>query len=157
MKMKGKVVILVIAIMVLLVPVNAFAGSRPYKDVTVKKVGKDGYNSICFVKKHWGYIDLVNTNAKFKPNKKITRREFCVILGNFYGDNNVPVNMREDVRKGNKVATEKWACKKMTQVAKKLGVDLDWSPNSNGKLTRVWASQYIKVFATYDPAFAPRQ
>lgn len=159
MKMKKLITVLVIVMMaVLLAPTSASAASRPYKDVTKAKVGKDAYMAICYCKKHWGYIDLVNTNAKFKPNKKMTRREFCTMLGNFYGDDKVPVHMRADVRKGNKVATERYACHKMVEVSRKLGVEgFEWNPSTNHKLTRAFASQYLKVFAKTDPAFAPHQ
>ena len=157
--MKKTRILLVIAMIVaLLMPMSVFGASKPYKDVTVTKVGQDAYDAICYVKQHWGYIDLVNNGAKFKPFKKMTRRQFCVMLGNFYGDDKVPVHMRADVRKGNKVATERYACHKMVEVSRKLGVEgFEWNPSTNHKLTRAFESQYLKEFAKTDPAFAPHQ
>lgn len=155
---KTKLIIVLAVIVALLVPVNTFAASRPYKDVTVKKVGKDAYTAIAYVKRHWGYIDLVNNGAKFKPNKKMKRYEFCTMLGNFYGDKNIPISMREDVRNGHWIATERYACSKMVQVAARLGVKgLKWNPSTNRKLTRAFASQYLYTFATYNKRLYPHQ
>ena len=157
---KTRLLMVVILVLALLVPVNSFGASRPYKDVTKDKVGDDALEAIIYVKQHWGYIDLVNNGAKFKPFKKMTRREFCVMLGNFYGDDKIPISMRGDVRKGNKIATERYVCHKMAKLARKLGAkDYKWNPSTNRKLTRAFASQYLYVFATQDgyPKFRPHQ
>ena len=155
MKRKVRIIAIIMAmVMVLAVPMNVFAASKPYKDVSVSSVGKEGYNAICYVKRHGGYADVVKGN-KFHPNKKMKRWEFLTMLSNFYGDDAVPVSM-SDIRHANKAITEKYACKKMVAVAKKaFGMTITWKGGSK-KLSRTLASQYLKVFAQFDPAFRPR-
>ena len=78
------------------------------------------------------------------------------MLGNFYGDKKIPVTMA-DIRKGNKKITAKWACAKMCEVAEYgFGMSITWEGN-NKVLTRALASQYLKVFASFDSAFKPRK
>lgn len=147
--------ILLAMLMVFAIPVSAFASSNPYSDVTKKSVGKDAYKAITYVKTHKGYVDVIS-GKKFYPKKKITRREFLTMLGNFYGDEKVPVSMT-DVRKGNKSITAKWACKKMVEVAEYgFGMTITWE-GGNQTLTRALASQYLKVFSDFDPAFKPKK
>lgn len=155
-KRKRFITVLMIAVMMLTIfPANAFAASNPYKDVSKKSVGKNAYNAIVYVKSHKGYTDVIS-GKKFYPRKKITRREFLVMLANFYGDDKVPVTM-EDIRKANKSITAKWACNKMVKIAKDgFGVSITWSGDST-TLTRALASQYLKIFADFDPAFKPRK
>ena len=148
--------VLVIAIVVALLPLNVFAASsRPYKDVTKKSVGKDAYTAIKYVKGHKGYVGLIK-GKKFNPSKAITRREYVIMLRNFYGTNRVPVDIG-DVIGANVKATPKWATAKMVGVAKKYGMDITWNNNSSKKMSRALASQYLYVFATFDSAFKPRK
>ena len=97
MKKKRIVAVLIAALMVFVIPSAAFAASNPYSDVTKKSVGKDAYNAITYIKAHKGYVHVIS-GKKFSPKKKITRKEFLIMLGNFYGDSRVPVTM-SDVRK----------------------------------------------------------
>ena len=61
----------------LLSPVDVSAASkRPYKDVTVKKVGKVAYNSIKVTKKYGVWKDIVKTKGKKK-----NRFEFILKIG----------------------------------------------------------------------------
>lgn len=153
MKKKRIVAVLIAALMVFVIPSAAFAASNPYSDVTKKSVGKDAYNAITYIKAHKGYVDVIS-GKKFSPKKKITRKEFLIMLGNFYGDSRVPVTM-SDVRKANKKVTAKWACEKMCQVAEHaFGMSIQWE-GDNKTLTRASASQYLKVFVDFDPAFRP--
>ena len=147
--------VFLITMLLTMLSMTAFAASNPYKDVTKKSVGKNAYNAIVYVKAHKGYVDVIS-GKKFQPRKKITRREFLTMLGNFYGDEKVPVTM-EDVRKANKTITAKWACNKMVKLAKNgFGMDITWTGDKT-VLTRALASQYLKVFADFDPAFKPRK
>lgn len=153
MKPKRILAILIAMLIVITIPVSVFAASNPYSDVTKKSVGKDAYNAIVYVKAHKGYTDVVS-GKKFHPKQKITRREFLTMLGNFYGDDKIPVSMT-DVRKGNKTITAKWACDKMCQVAEYgFGMSIQWEGN-NKTLTRASASQYLRVFSEFDTAFRP--
>lgn len=149
--------IFVIALVMALLPLNAFAASssKPYKDVSQKTVGKNAYTAIKYVKAHEGYIGFVK-GKKFYPNKAITRRQFIVMLKNFYGEKKVPVGIW-DVIYANKKATPKWATAKMVDVAKKFGMDITWNNNSSKKMSRALASRYLYVFASFDSAFKPRK
>ncbi len=147
--------ILMLAILMIVMPMSVLAASNPYKDVKKSTVGKDAYNAIVYVKAHGGYKDVIS-GKKFYPKKNITRREFLTMLGNFYGDKKIPVTMA-DIRKGNKKITAKWACAKMCEVAEYgFGMSITWEGN-NKVLTRALASQYLKVFASFDSAFKPRK
>lgn len=148
--------ILAIALMVALLPINVFAASsKPYKDVTKKAVGKDAYTAITYIKNHKGYVGFVKGN-KFNPSKTITRRQFIIMLKNFYGADKVPVGIG-DVINANVKVTPKWATAKMVGVAKKFGMDITWNNNSTKKMSRALASQYLYVFASFDSAFKPRR
>lgn len=154
MKRKTFFVSLVLMLAMVFTPLNAFAGSNPYKDVTQKKVGVNAYAAISYLKAHHGYVDVIS-GKKFKPYKKMTRREFLTVLGNLYGDEYVPVNMA-DVRRGNSVVTESYACGKMVQLAKqRFGMTITWKGGEK-KLTRALASQYVKSFVDFDKAFKPQ-
>lgn len=150
-------VFVVAMIMIMIFPMGVSAKSLPYKDVSKKKVGKSAYQAITFVYQHKGYNGVVSKKGKkFKPYRKITRREFLVMLANFYGDDKVPVDT-SDILRMNKKATAKWACQKMVGVAKKgYGMNITWNGN-NQVLTRALASQYLYVFSNFDPAFRPRR
>lgn len=147
--------IFVIAMVVALLPFNVFAASsgNPYKDVTKKAVGKDAYTAIKYTKSHKGYVGFVS-GKKFYPKKAITRRQFIIMLNNFYGADKVPVGIG-DVIYANKKATPKWATAKMVGVAKAYGMDITWNENSKKKMSRALASQYLYVFSHFDEAFKP--
>lgn len=151
---KSIVRILVIALMAALLPLNVFAASSdPYKDVTKKAVGKSAYTAIKYVKAHKGYVGFVK-GKKFYPRKSITRRQFIILLKNFYSEDKVPVGIG-DVIYANKKATPKWATAKMVGVAKKFGMDITWNDNSKKAMSRALASQYLSIFAHFDKAFTP--
>lgn len=154
MKKRSVLAIMLAFIVLIAMPLNVFAASgNPYKDVTVKKVGKANYKAIVYVKEHKGYKDVIS-GKKFYPNKKITRWEFLTMLGNFYGDKKVPVSMK-DIRNANKKVTSKWACNKMVEVAEYgFGMSISWE-GGNNTLTRASASRYLKIFADFDEAFKP--
>ena len=152
---KRLIKVLVVALMVALLPLNVFAASsgNPYKDVTKKSVGKDAYTAIKYVKSHKGYVGFIK-GKKFYPKKIITRRQFIIMLKNFYGSDKVPVGIG-DVIYANSKATPKWATAKMVGVAKKFGMDITWDDNSKKKMSRALASQYLYVFSHFDEAFKP--
>lgn len=144
------------------------ASTNPYPDVTIKKVGKSAWSAVKFVKAKGGYKGIIKGTyykktknglykkvvGKFSPAKKITKREFILVLGNLYGSKKVPVSYA-DFKSANSVATGKWACAKMVSIAKKLGVKIKWN-GTNVKLNRAAAASYISVFAHYDKAFMPK-
>lgn len=138
-------------------PLSTFAASsNPYKDVTKKAVGKNAYNAIKYVKSHSGYKGISIKKKCFKPNKTMTRREFIVMLANFYGKKNVPVSV-DDVLGALKPATPKWATAKMVAVAKRKNKAISWDDKSTKKMSRALASQYLEVFAKFDKVLAPCQ
>ena len=77
------------------------------------------------------------------------------MLGNFYGDDKIPVSMA-DIRKGNKKVSARWACQKMVEVADHgFGMTIEWDVVDGKTLTRTLASQYLYVFSKFDKAFRP--
>lgn len=141
--------------------------SNPYPDVTIKSVGKNWWKSIKFVKAKGGYKGVIKGTyykkvkgglykkvvGKFQPYKKITKREFLVVLGNLYGAK-VPVTY-SDVKNANSIVTGKYACNKLVALGKKLGIKITWK-GKNVQLTRGGAADYISVFAHFDKAFMPK-
>ncbi len=152
-KIVAFVVVGVIATM-MATTVFAAGGKPPYKDVTVQSVGKDAFKAITYVKAHHGLDDVIQ-GKKMKPNKKIERIDFILILVNFYGIKNVPIT-ETDIRKAHKPITADWACSKMVKVAEKLGMSITWTANKT-KLTNASACQYVKVFADFSKLFKPRR
>lgn len=126
--------------------------TNPYKDVIKgKTVDAKGYNAIKYVKAHKGFNGVINSSKRFYPGKKFTQAQFTKILRNFYG-NEVALS------KSKTVVTGKWACTKLTKVAKDIfGVKMEWNAGAtNTKLTRAGCSNYIRTFATWsDGLFAP--
>ena len=155
--MKIRRIFVTLLLVVALLPLNVFAASsNPYSDVTKKSVGKSAYTAIKYVKKHQGYAGFVS-GKKFYPKKAITRRQFIIMLKNFYGADKVPVTVG-DVVSANAKATPKWATAKMVAVAKKgYGMNIKWDNKSKKAMSRALASQYLKIFADFDPAFKPRK
>lgn len=144
--------------------------ANPYGDVTVKKVGKTAWESIGFVKAKGGYNGIVGdgkykkvkingktyykkVKTKFQPWKKVTRGEFLKVLGNLYGADKVPVTYN-DLAKARSVVTGKYACQKMVEIAKRIGISITWSGKAI-KLNRASVANYISTFAHYDRAFMP--
>ena len=148
-------VLSLLMIMVLFSTISVSAATKaPYKDVTAKTVDADSIKAINYVKSHSGYAGIIKKDTKFKPNKKITKREYIAILANFYGKKNVPVNIN-DVLGANGKVTAKWATSKMSQVAKKKKVSIKWSRLPKGTLSRADAARYVRIFATFDKALEP--
>lgn len=152
---KNKVIpIFLSVILILCSTVGVFAAS-PYKDVTKKSVGKNAYSAVTYIKAHHGYKHVVK-GSKFNPNKKMTRREFLMVLGNLYGYRKVPVSLN-DIRYANSAVTEAYACKKMVGLAKKgFGMTITWNGGKK-KLSRALASQYVKSLIDFDKAFVPKK
>ena len=141
-------------VLVLCSTVGVFAAS-PYKDVTKKSVGKNAYTAVTYIKAHHGYNHVIK-GSKFKPNKKMTRRDFLMVLGNLYGYSKVPVSLK-DIRYANSAVTEAYACEKMVALAEKgFGMSITWDGGKK-KLSRALASQYIKSLIDFDEAFVPKK
>ena len=128
--------------------------TAPYTDVTVKKVGKDAYNAIKYLKTHQAFKELF-TGKNFSPNKNITRRQFLMMLRNLYG-NKVTITYN-DLKSANKSITAKWACDKMVEVAKKLGVGMKWNGSKKVTLIRSAAAVYVKIFIDFDKRLKPKK
>lgn len=127
-----------------------FAASRPYKDVTTKTIDKASIKSIRYVKKAGGFKGVIK-GKKFYPNKKMTRRQYLMVLDNLY-PGKVEVTMN-DLKKANKSVTEKYVTSKMVKVAKNFGMTITWEGGKK-KLSRASVANYIKSFAEFDSAFA---
>ena len=141
---------LVVLVLVFGSTMTAFAAPRPYKDVTTKKIDKKSIKSIRYIKKAGGYKGVIK-GKKFYPNKKMTRRQYLMVLDNLY-PGKVTVTMN-DLKKANKPVTEKYVTSKMVKVAKKFGMTITWKGGKK-KLSRASVSNYIVSFAKFDSAFA---
>lgn len=150
--MRKVVVVIVALVMILMAPTQVLAASNPYKDVTRKTVDSDSYNAISYVKSHKGFRDIAGT--KFYPNRKVTRREFILILHNMYGDK-MTCTM-DDLRYASRTITSKFACDRMVALSKKLGYPIKWAGNSQ-TLRRKDVARYVKIFATFNKRLAPRK
>ena len=131
---------------------TAGKSADPYTDVTLKKVDKDTYNAVKFLKSHKAFKNVIS-GSKFYPNKKITRRQFLLVLQNLYG-NKVPVTYT-DLKNMNKSITAKYACDKMVAIAKKCGVKITWNGSKSVILTRGGAAVYIKIFVDFTKSWLP--
>lgn len=151
-KKKTVILLMMVLVIVLAMPMQAYAASNPYRDVTRKTVDSDSYNAIVYVKKHGGFSGIAS--RRFRPSKKITRREFIMILHNLYGDK-VTCTM-SDLRNANGQITSSFACNRMVELSKKLGYPIKWSGNSS-TLRRMDAARYVRIFATFNRRFAPRK
>lgn len=118
-----------------------------YKDVTKKKVGSKAYSAIKYLKKHKAFSGVFK-GSKFYPKKKVTKKQYLKVLRNLYGKN-AP---SDSISKAKGYVTEKYALKKLVQVAKNIGISIKWN-GRNRKLTRAEIARYIKIFADFDPAF----
>ncbi len=115
--------------------------AAPYKDMTVRYIGIDGYKAAKYLKKHKVYKGVVK-GKYLHPFKKVKRGEFLKMLSNYVGKENVPIT-KTDKKKINKTATAVWAMKKIYAVSEKMGKGTDdWYP-ANFTLTRYFASRYI--------------
>ena len=152
-KRKGFATVVFVFLFVMMISVAAMAAKDPYKDVTKKKVDVQSYNAICYVKQHSGWRGI-SKKGKLRPNKFITRREFMVILYNFYGDR-VPATVL-DVKSANTGISSQFVCTKCVELSKILGYPIKWK-GTNQRMTRKDVARYVKIFATYNAKFAPRR
>lgn len=126
--------------------------ANPYTDVNSKTVDKTGIAAVKYIKAHKGYKGVIN-GTRFYPNKIMTQAEFTKILRNLYGS-------KVKLSTSKTAVTGKWACAQLQSVAKNVfGVKIKWTSGAaTKKLTRVGASNYIKVFATWENGlFKPKQ
>lgn len=152
MSKKKGLFLLFIMIMVMLAPTTVFA-KNPYKDVTKKKVDKESYKAIVYLKEHGGWNGIAK-KGKLSPNKYVTRRDYLIILHNLYGDK-VTATMA-DLRAANQKVTSKFACDRMVLLAKKLNYPIKWNGNKS-KLRRKDVARYIYIFATFNKALTPKK
>ena len=146
--------LLLIAIMAATPTTVLAKGSKgPFKDVTRKKVDSESYSAIVYIAKYDGFVGVAKKNRLY-PNRYMTRRDFLIVLSNLYGDK-VSVSMA-DLRAANGKVTSKYACDRMVELSRKLGYPIRWNGNKT-KLKRKDVARYIKIFATYNPALAPRK
>ena len=121
-----------------------------YKDVNKKTIDAKSIRSIKLIKKAGGFKGVFD-GKKFYPNKKMTRRQYLMVLDNLY-PGKVEVTMN-DLKKANKSVTEKYVTSKMVKVAKEFGMTISWKGGKK-KLSRASVANYIKSFAEFDSAFA---
>ena len=149
---KKKLFITVVMVLTLMVSTVAMA-ANPYKDVTRKRIDAQSYDAIVYVKQHNGWRGIAR-KGKLYPNRFITRREFLVILYNFYGKK-VPADIL-DVKSANTGVNSRFCCNKMVQISKVLGYPIKWVGTSQ-RMTRKDVARYVKIFATFNPKLAPQR
>ena len=154
MKKVTRIIMLLAVLTFMLMPATAFAKSNnPYKDVTHKTVDATSYDAIVYIKQHHGWSGIAR-KGRLHPNRTITRRQFLMILHNLYGDK-VTAGIW-DVRAANSKITINWACQRMVELAKALGLTITWN-GANTVMKIKDAARYIRIFATYNPAFTPKR
>lgn len=152
MKKVGRVFMLAFVFCMLL-SVSVLAGrvKNPYKDVTGKKVDKQSFSAIVYVKQHGGWRGIAK-KGKLKPDKVLTRAELITVLDNLY-PGKVPVTIN-DIRRSERRVTSKEVCSLMVKVATNLNYKISWAGNST-VMRRKDLARYIKIFASYNTALAP--
>ncbi len=108
-----------------------------FKDVTSKKVYK---KEIEWLAEKGAFKGIAKKGKKFKPNVIITRREFCTILDNLYG-NRIDLTIDKPDTK----VTQAFATSTLTTVSKQLGYRVVWKGGApKGTVTRCKACLYIR-------------
>lgn len=143
------VIALLVMVSVLGMASTSFAAAG-YKDVNKKTIDAKSIRSIKIVKKAGGFKGVFD-GKKFRPNKKMTRRQYLMVLDNLYSGK-VTVTM-SDIKKANKPVTEKYVTSKMVKVAENFGMTISWEGGKK-KLSRASVANYIVSFAELDSVFA---
>lgn len=147
--MKRFLAVLLVVVLVL-GNVTAVSAAAGYKDVNRKTIDKHSIQSIKKIKRAGGFKGVFR-GKKFHPNKKMTRRQYLMVLDNLY-PGKVTVTMN-DLKKANKPVTKTYVTRKMIGVAKNYGMTITWKGGKK-KLSRASVANYIISFAEFDPAFA---
>ena len=152
-----KFAILTICLVMLVgsVPVSAVArpNKSPYSDVTVKKVGRETYDAVNYLKTYGAFRGIVK-GKKFYPNKVVTRKEFILMLANLYGDDVVPVTAKDF--RYTKTSTNVEG-HRLIRLTKNLGNPVSWPVSkTTPRFTRALAARMIYQFIQLDKAFLPR-
>ncbi|MBR2725521.1 hypothetical protein IKF28_03525 [Candidatus Saccharibacteria bacterium] len=146
---KAAIALLMSLVVVFGMTCTSFAAAG-YKDVNRENIDAKSIKSIKFIKKHGGFKGVF-TGKKFYPNKKMTRRQYLLVLNNLY-PGKVKITMN-DLRKANKPVTEKYVTSKMVKLAADgYGMKITWKGGKK-KLSRASVCNYIRSFAKFDSAF----
>lgn len=140
---KNLVKIIVIALVVVMLPLSAFAtprvvSKRLYRDVSKKTVGKTVNTAINTLGRGHAYDGAFKIkNGYFKPYKKLTRGQADKIMRNvfdvFLHVESVPVAAPQNPDKGFKI---KWGLNRMTKFTKVVyGVNISW-PSDDKNLNK---------------------
>ncbi len=157
--MKKKAMIMVLLAMfsvcIFAIPGRADAATTrySYKDLTKKNVTTSEKKAINYINSYGGFRSVF-PGKKFRPTKKITRREFVIILRNLYGATYAPTYY-EDLVKANHKISANFACGRMVEVSKKIGYTIKWKAGKE-TLTRADAAEYIYIFATFSSKLKPK-
>lgn len=121
---------------------------RIFKDVkTDSKYRKD----IEKLYKYGAFKGWIKKGKNFKPDQTITRRQFCTMLDNMYGDR---INLR--VTKPDAKCTQKFATKTLGKVSKQLGYHVTWSGGTpSAKISRRTACHYIMEMMKWSSKLKP--
>lgn len=101
--------------------------------------------------KYGAFKGWVKKGKKFKPDTTITRRQFCTMLDNMYGDR---INLR--VKNPDGKCTQKFATKTLDKVSRQLGYHVSWSGGSpKSTITRQTACHYITEMMKWSDKLKP--
>lgn len=102
---------------------------RYFSDVKSKTKYRE---DIEWLAKHGAFKGIAKKGKKFKPNAVITRRQFCTILDNLYGDK-IDLTISSPKAK----VTQKFLTDTLTTVSKQLGYKVSWNGGSpKSRVTR---------------------
>ena len=149
-KTAKRILVLLISVVMVLGMTSTVFAAAGYKDVNKKTIDAKSIESIKKVKKAGGFKGVFE-GKKFRPNKKMTRRQYLMVLDNLY-PGKVTVTMG-DIKKANKPVTENYVTSKMVKVAENFGMTISWKGGKK-KLSRASVANYIVSFAEFDSAFA---
>ena len=122
---------------------------RIFKDV---KKGTQYRKDIEKLYKYGAFKGWVKKGKKFKPNTTITRRQFCTMLDNMYGDR---INLR--VKNPDGKCTQKFATKTLDKVSKQLGYHVTWSGGTpSATISRGTACHYITQMMKWSDKLKPK-
>ena len=122
---------------------------RIFKDV---KKGTTYRKDIEKLYKYGAFKGWIKKGKKFKPDTIITRRQFCTMLDNMYGDR---INLR--VKNPDAKCTQKFATKTLDKVSKQLGYHVKWSGGTpSAKVDRKTACHYITQMMKWSDQLKPK-
>ncbi|MBR3236405.1 S-layer homology domain-containing protein [Candidatus Saccharibacteria bacterium] len=145
-----KIFLAILMVLVVMGNMTVSFAAAGYKDVNKRTIDSKSIKSIKTLKKAGAFKGVIK-GKKFRPNSKMTRRQYLRMLKNLYPGR---VTVTEaDKKKAKKMVTEYYVTQKMVKVAESYGITITWD-GSKKKLSRASVANYVVSFAEFDSAFA---